>query len=199
MDKNIKSSINFLANQAKTATNYAKQITSPIVDIAEDFHSHLSDLKYLQCLQELSKIPQFKENALYFINEVYSRTSEMLVIHGGTQVYIILGDIASIPEYEYQAVEKMKHFASTKQLPENLGQPQSGVYEAFMDMVDSVSVYPKKDFKKSWRLLISFYDKGNSDPNDNSREPEKGSLLMLITCFNHITMFERERRADKLQ
>jgi hypothetical protein len=196
MDKNIKSDINFLANRAKTVTNYAKQITSPIADIAEDFHSHLPDLKYLQCLQELSRVSQFKENAVNFINDVSKQTLEMIVIQGETQVYILQSktdhEVLYLLKNRQSEIAQMKNFASTKQLPDGLEQPSFGVYDAFMGMVDSLSVYPTDNFNTNWKRLVDFYNKGNPcEKNPSSTcTPTPTSLL---SCFCKIVEWGKEK------
>lgn len=196
MDKNIKASINILANQAKAFTNDEKKITSPITDIAEDFHSHLSDLNYLQCLQELSRISQFKENAVKFINDVSDRTLEMLVIQGEKQVYILQSktdnEVFGLLQNRQNEIEQMQYFASTKQLPAGFGQPQSNVYNAFMDMVDSLSVYPRTDFDTNWQKLVTFYGKGTSC-GKNPPPTYTPNLSYLLTCFENIVEWEREK------
>lgn len=197
MDKNIKASINILANQAKAFTNDEKEITSPITDIAEDFHFHLLDLKYLQCLQELSRISQFKENAVKFINDVSGRTLEMLVIQGETQGYILQSktdnEVSYLLQNSLSEIEQMKYFASTRQLPDGLGQPQSDVYNSFMDMVDSLSVYPRMDFDTNWQKLVTFY--GKDTPCGKNPPPAyTPNLSYLLACFEKIVEWEREKR-----
>lgn len=196
MDKNIKASINILANQAKAFTNDEKEITSPITDIAEDFHSHLSDLNYLQCLQELSGISQFKENAVKFINDVSDRTLEMLVIQGEKQVYILQSktdnEVFGLLQNRQNEIEQMQYFASTKQLSDELGRTSFGVYNAFMGMVDSLSVYSKEDFNANWQHLVSYYEKTNPCGKRGSSICTPTPTLLLV-CYDKIVEWEREK------
>lgn len=196
MDKSMKAAIQFIASQAVQNKPLSAKM-SPIKKIAQDFQGHLSELEYLQCLQELSGIPQYKERALYYIDDVAAKTLEMLVIRGETQVYILQSkrhlEISYLLQNKQDDIEKMKNFAFTKQLPDGFGQPQSNVYNAFMDMVDSLSVYPRADFDTNWQKLVTFY--GKSTPcGKNPPSTYTPNLSYLLACFEKIVEWEREKR-----
>lgn len=195
MDKSMKAAIQFIASQAVQNKPLSAKM-SPIKKIAQDFQGHLSELEYLQCLQELSGIPQYKESALYYIDDVAAKTLEMLVIRGETQVYILQSkrrlEISCLLQNKQDDIEKMKGFASTKQLSDELGRTSFGVYNAFMGMVDSLSVYSKEDFNANWQHLVSYYEKTNPCGKRGSSICTPTPTLLLV-CYDKIVEWEREK------
>lgn len=195
MDKSMKAAIQFIASQAVQNKPLSAKM-SPIKKIAQDFQGHLSELEYLQCLQELSGIPQYKERALYYIDDVAAKTLEMLVIRGETQVYILQSkrplEISYLLQNKQDDIEKMKGFASTKQLSDELGRTSFGVYNAFMGMVDSLSVYSKEDFNANWQHLVSYYEKTNPCGKRGSSICTPTPTLLLV-CYDKIVEWEREK------
>lgn len=166
--------------------------TKPINDIIADENYKLDDKSYLKCLQELSRIPSAHEQVKNFIDNAKG-IFHLLCIQTPTQWYLLQGDeIQFLVEQFHQEIESMYSFAQTQCIGNH--KIHNTVYDSFLAMIDSLSVYPQEDFSTNWKKILRHYDPYQVHIyNDSPIKKEHENLATLLECYRHIKIFENHK------
>lgn len=198
MDCSIKNTIECIAQTVLQDKYLCSYVTDPIEQVAQK-NNQLSELDYLQCLQELSRIKEYRDNVLQVMDDIVKDTLNCIIFHGETQSYILQdknpNEIRWLLQEKKEDLMGVKQFVSSKKLLPELT-VSFGVYDAFMDMVDSLSVYPKNDFTKSWLRIVKYYvaDSPFGEINELSNTADQKTISSLCACYKKIIEFEKEKR-----